>query len=177
MRVERIPVKEEKSSVPEPELDFSLLDELIEKYKSKRGKMIPLLQRTQEAFGYIPREAFEKISRETGMHLSEMYSVATFYVQFRLHPVGKHIISVCHGTAGHVQNVDKITDALEDSLGVEDGETTEDRMFTLESVACLGCCSFAPVMMIGDETYGKLDGNKAVKVVKDIRLKEQKNNG
>lgn len=177
MRVERIPVKHEESQVAEPELDFSQLNELIEKYKFKRGNLIPLLQGTQERFGYIPREAFEKISRETGLKLNELYGVATFYAQFRLQPVGKHIIRVCHGTACHVQNADSITDALKEALNVEDGETTPDRMFTLESVACLGCCSLAPVMMIGEETYGKLDGNKSVKVIKDIRLKEQKNGG
>ena len=101
-----------------------------------------------------------------------MYGVATFYAQFRLKPVGKHIIKVCHGTACHVQNANKITEDLQDSLGVLDGETTEDRMFTLESVACLGCCSLAPVMMIGDDTYGSLTGKEAVNIVKNIKIKE-----
>ena len=101
-----------------------------------------------------------------------MYGVATFYAQFRLNPVGKHIIKVCHGTACHVQNADAISDALKEALNVKDGETTEDRLFTLESVACLGCCSLAPVMMIGDEAYGKLTGASAVKIVKDIKIKE-----
>jgi NADH-quinone oxidoreductase subunit E len=82
------------------------------------------------------------------------------------------VIKVCHGTACHVQNADSITDALKESLKVKDGETTEDRMFTLESVACLGCCSLAPVMMIGEETFGKLKGSDAVKIVKDIRIAE-----
>ncbi|MDZ7775803.1 MAG: NADH-quinone oxidoreductase subunit NuoE [Bacteroidales bacterium] len=123
--------------------------------------------------GYLPREAFEKIARQTGIELNDMYGVATFYAQFRLHPVGKNIIKVCHGTACHVQNADTITEALEDSLKVKDGETTEDGLFTLESVACLGCCSLAPVMMVSDETYGKLTKNKAVKVIKEIRLEEQ----
>ena len=99
-----------------------------------------------------------------------MFGVATFYAQFRLSPVGKNIIKVCHGTACHVQNAIEITESLEEMLKVKDGETTEDRFFTLESVACLGCCSLAPVMMIGDQTYGKLTGNEAVKIVKNIRL-------
>jgi len=86
--------------------------------------------------------------------------------------VGKHIIKVCHGTACHVQNANMITDALEDALKIKDGETTEDRLFTLESVACLGCCSLAPLMMIGEDTYGNLTGNEAVKVIKNIRQKE-----
>ena len=177
MRVERLPVKNEETQVAEPPIDLTLLDDLIQKYKSRRGNLIPLLQGTQDIYGYLPRKAFLKISRETGIELNEMYGVATFYAQFRLQPVGKHIIKVCHGTACHVQNAGGITDALEEALGVADGETTPDRLFTLESVACLGCCSLAPVMMIGEETYGKLDGNKGVKVIKDIRLNEQNNGG
>ena len=132
--------------------------------------MIPLLQGTQELYGFVPRAAFEKIAAETGLELSEMFGVATFYAQFRLQPVGKHIIKVCHGTACHVQNAKEITEAIEEALKVKDGETTEDRFYTLESVACLGCCSLAPVMMIGDQTYGKLTGNEAVKIIKNIRL-------
>jgi NADH-quinone oxidoreductase subunit E len=134
--------------------------------------MIPLLQGTQETYGYIPRAAFEKLANETGLNLSEMYGVATFYAQFRLNPVGKHIIKVCHGTACHVQNANAITEAIQESLNVKDGETTKDNFFTLESVACLGCCSLAPVMMIGDETHGKLTGTEAVKIIKNIKIAE-----
>ena len=152
--------------------DLSKLDHLIVKYRGKKGNMIPLLQGTQETFGYIPRAAFEKLANETGLNLSEMYGVATFYAQFRLNPVGKHIIKVCHGTACHVQNANAITEAIQESLNVKDGETTEDNLFTLESVACLGCCSLAPVMMISDETHGKLTGTDAVKIIKNIRIKE-----
>lgn len=175
MRIQRISVAEEEQLVKEnDDIDLSVLDPLIEKYKNIKGNVIPLLQGTQQQLGYIPREAFEKISRETGLDLTHLYGVATFYAQFRLTPVGKHIIKVCHGTACHVQGAENITDALEDSLKVKDGETTEDGIFTLESVACLGCCSLAPVMMIGEETYGKLSRDKSVKVIKNIRLHEQK---
>lgn len=170
MRIARIGAMKE-AALQENE-DLSRLDHLIEKYKGKKGNLIPLLQGTQEMFGYIPRPAFEKIANETGLNLSEMYGVATFYAQFRLNPVGKHIIKVCHGTACHVQNANSITEAIQESLNVKDGETTEDNMFTLESVACLGCCSLAPVMMIGDETSGKLTGTEAVKIIKNIRIKE-----
>ncbi len=171
MRIQRVN-QEEKAVTEQVSVDLSLIDKLIAKYSNKRGALIPILQGTQDIFGYIPREAFEKINQETGIKLSDMYGVATFYAQFRLHPVGKNIIKVCHGTACHVQNAGKITDALKEALKVDDGETTEDRMFTLESVACLGCCSLAPVMMIGDNTFGKLTGNEAVKVIKEIKLKE-----
>jgi len=153
-------------------IDLSAIDSLIEKYKDKKGNMIPLLQGIQEIYGYLPKDAFHKVSKDANIELSDMYGVATFYAQFRLAPVGKHIVKVCHGTACHVQNAKELTDALQDSLNVNDGETTSDGLFTLESVACLGCCSLAPVLMIGDETYGKLTGDKAVRIVRDIKRQE-----
>ena len=170
MRIERI--KKTKEIRAKDEVDLSLIDSLISKYKGKKGNLIPILQGTQHIYGYIPKEAFIKISDETGLKLSDMYGVATFYAQFRLKPVGKHIIKVCHGTACHVQNANLLTEALQEYLDVKDGETTEDRLFTLESVACLGCCSLAPAMMIGDDTYAKLTGKEAVNIVKNIKLKE-----
>jgi NADH-quinone oxidoreductase subunit E len=153
-------------------VDLTLIDPLIKKYKGKKGNMIPLLQGTQDVYGYLPGAAFEKIASETGLNLSDMFGVATFYAQFRLKPVGKHIIKVCHGTACHVQNAKEISEALEEALKIKDGETTEDRFYTLESVACLGCCSLAPVMMIASQAYGKLTGNEATKIVKNIRIME-----
>lgn len=170
MRISRIP--RIPGNVVADSVDLSHLDYLIKKYRNKKGSMIPLLQGAQEIYGYIPAVVFEKYNRELGLSLSEMYGVATFYAQFRLAPVGKNIIKVCHGTACHVQNAGAITDALKEALKVNDGETTEDRLFTLESVACLGCCSLAPVMMIGNDTFGKLTGSEAVKVIKEIRLRE-----
>lgn len=170
MRIARI--RKETAVAEQVTVDLSLMDPLIEKYKGKKGNMIPLLQGTQELFGYIPCEAFTKLAENTGLKLSDMYGVATFYAQFRLNPVGKHIVKVCHGTACHVQNANELTEALEEALKIKDGETTEDGLFTLESVACLGCCSLAPVMMIGDDTYGKLTGAQSVKIVKNIRISE-----
>jgi NADH-quinone oxidoreductase subunit E len=170
MRIARITTQQEQQV--NDAVDLSLIDHLIEKYKHKKGNMIPLLQGAQTIYGYIPKAVFEKISAKTGLSLSDMYGVATFYAQFRLNPVGKYIIKVCHGTACHVQNATKISEALVESLKVADGGTTEDRLFTLESVACLGCCSLAPVMMIQDNTYGKLTGAEAVRIVKDIRINE-----
>lgn len=170
MRVSRIPVK--RTGVVSEKPDLSLLNPLISKYKNRKGNMIPLLQGAQNIYGFIPKQAFEKLSQDTGLSLSEMYGVATFYAQFRMKPVGKHIIKVCHGTACHVQNANVISEAIQDALKVKDTETTEDGLFTLESVACLGCCSLAPVMMIGDHTFGKLTGKEAVKIIKEIRIKE-----
>jgi len=170
MRITRLNPK--KTENAEELVDLRLLEPLIEKNKGKKGNLIPLLQGAQDLFGFIPRPVFEKISAECGIPLSDMFGVATFYAQFRLKPVGRHIIKVCHGTACHVQNAKEITEAIEEMLKVKDGETTEDRFYTLESVACLGCCSLAPVMMIGDQTYGKLTGNEAVKIIKNIKLAE-----
>lgn len=170
MRVKRI--YQETTEDQLDNIDLTLVDPVIQKYKGKKGNMIPLLQGAQNIYGYIPKSVFKKLSEETGLRLSDMYGVATFYAQFRLKPVGKHIIKVCHGTACHVQNANSITDALQEGLNVKDGETTGDGLFTLESVACLGCCSLAPVMMIGDETFGKLTGSEALKIVKDIKIKE-----
>lgn len=170
MRIERIDARRENDA--QEAVDIDLLNPLIEKYRDKKGNLIPLLQGAQDIYGYIPRVVFIRLSEAAGIPLSEMYGVATFYAQFRLSPVGKHIIKVCHGTACHVQNAKSITTSLKEALKVDDGGTTEDRLFTLESVACLGCCSLAPVMMIGTETFGKLTGAQAVKIVKNIRISE-----
>ncbi|NSW45980.1 MAG: NADH-quinone oxidoreductase subunit NuoE [Bacteroidales bacterium] len=152
-------------------VDLKLLDPIIEKYKNKKGNTIPILQSTQQIFGYIPSIAFEYISQKTGLKVSEMYGVATFYAQFRLKPVGKHIIKVCHGTACHVQGANALSDSILEALQIKDGETTPDGFYTVESVACLGCCSLAPVMMIDEDTYGKLTGKSAVNIIKEIKLK------
>jgi NADH-quinone oxidoreductase subunit E len=172
MRAERIKRKRRDLQSGES-TDTALLDDLIKKYSGKKGIMIPVLQETQSIYGYIPRAAFEKLSDELHLNLSDMYGVATFYAQFRLNPVGRNIIKVCHGTACHVQNAGVVTGALEEALKITDGETTKDRLFTLESVACLGCCSLAPVMMVGDETHGKLTGKEAVRIIKEIKIHDR----
>lgn len=171
MRVKRI-TKEGPGQASDA-ADLSMLDPLIKKYKGVKGNMIPLLQGAQAIYGYIPKEVFEKLASETGLKLSDMYGVATFYAQFRLNPVGKHIIKVCHGTACHVQDADSISIAIREYLKIKDGETTPDKIFTLESVACLGCCSLAPVMAVGDETFSKLNGKSSVKIIRDIKLSEK----
>ncbi len=171
MRIQRLkPARKEELLLGE--VDLTLMEPLLEKYKDRKGNMIPLLQGTQEIYGYLPKAAFAKIHQATGLELNEMYGVATFYAQFRLVPAGKHIVKMCHGTACHVQNVTAITDEILDNLQIKDGETTEDGLFTVETVACLGCCSLAPVMMIGDETYGKLSPRQAVKIIREIRRSE-----
>jgi len=138
-------------------------------FAEEEGKLIPTLQKVQEQDGYISRERIHEIHRKSGVPLSHIFGVATFYSQFRLHPVGKNIIRVCHGTACHVSGAKGITDALEDALGVATGETTGDRLFTLEMVSCLGCCSLAPVIMINNDTYGNLAPNGIKKILKPYK--------
>lgn len=171
MRIERIsPAIAGKTAT---DVDLSLIDPVIEKYEGHKGAVIPVLQGIQNVYGFLPEAAIIKASDALKVSVSDLFGVATFYSQFRLLPVGKHIIKVCHGTACHVQNATAISEALEEGLDIKDGQTTEDGLFTLESVACLGCCSLAPVMMISGETYGKLTGKSAVKVVNDIRILEK----
>jgi len=133
------------------------------------GELIPLLQSAQEHFGYIPRRAIRYISEVSKTPESKIYGVVTFYSQFRLQPMGKNVLRLCTGTACHVANSGVLLDTLQDELGVEVGGTTEDGIFTLFSVACIGCCSLAPVMMVNGDTKGKLTPAATRKVVRKIR--------
>jgi NADH-quinone oxidoreductase subunit E len=135
-------------------------------------KLIPLLQKAQAEEGYLSRERLLKIQEQTGAPLAAIYGVATFYSQFRHRPVGKNIIRICHGTACHVNNANDITKAIQDHLQIGDGETTQDRLFTLETVACLGCCSLAPVIMVGSTTHGKLTTREVRRILKKYQDKE-----
>ncbi|MFO7789647.1 MAG: NADH-quinone oxidoreductase subunit NuoE [Bacteroidota bacterium] len=172
MRIQRIETPKQKVLVEE--VDLTKIDPVIQEFKGKSGILIPLLQKIQNLYGYIPKQSFKYVADRTNLRLADMFGVATFYTQFRLNPVGKYIIKVCHGTACHVQGAKTITEAIEDSLQIKDGETTDDKLFTLESVACLGCCSLAPVMMINDDTHGKLTGKSATKIIRNLKL--QNNN-
>ena len=157
--------------------DFSKLDPVLKKYANQPGSLITILQSTQEIYGYLPEDAMRYIAERTGVAPAKVYGVATFYTQFRLKPVGKHIIMLCRGTACHVNGAAGIEEAISEHLSIKDGETTEDGLFTLDIVACLGCCSLAPVMMIkgpgGEETYGSLTKDSAVKIIEEIRSREE----
>lgn len=148
------------------ERHLAAVDEIAARYAGSEGSLIPILQEVQDAVGYLPTEVMMRIAERTGVPAARVYGVATFYSQFRLEPVGRYIIKVCHGTACHVQGADAITRAICDELGVEEGGTTEDGRFTVDSVACLGCCSLAPVMMIEEHTYGRLTPEEARKIVR-----------
>lgn len=138
-------------------------------FRGEGGSLIPLLQKVQTEEGYISREQIAEIHRKTGVPLSHIFGVATFYAQFRLRPVGRNVIKVCHGTACHVARASAISLALTDLLKIGEGETTPDREFTLETVSCLGCCSLAPVIMINKDTHGSLQPNDLRKVLAPYR--------
>ena len=143
------------------------------RYDGAPGELIPLLQSAQDHFGYVPRKAINYIAGVTGVPESEVYGVITFYSQFRLQPMGKYVIRACDGTACHVSGSRMIIDTIEDELGIEVGGTTEDGIFTLNTVACIGCCSLAPVIMINDETHGQLTPASVRKLLREVRRKEK----
>lgn len=136
--------------------EFQKLDQVLNNFKNKKGALIPVLQAAQDIFGYLPKDGLAEISRQLGLPLSKVYGVVTFYSQFHLNPRGRNIVRVCLGTACHVRGGAKISLAVEKAIGIKDGETTADLRYTFESVACLGACGLAPVMMINGETYGRL---------------------
>ena len=150
-----------------PASETKKIADIISKYGGNKGVLIPVLQEVQAALGYLSPGTMAAIAGGLAMPLSQVYGVVTFYTQFRLKPIGRHLIRVCHGTACHVAGVEKVGQALTSELHAADGETTGDGKFTLESVACLGCCSLAPVMMIDNDTYGRLTPDLAVKAVKE----------
>lgn len=149
------------------------IDSMINRIGTKPEMAIPLLQAVQTEFRYIPLEAIEYIATKTEMTETRLYGVATFYSQFRLNPVGEIIIKVCHGTACHVAGAKGVTEALEARLGIKTGETTANGKYTLDSVACLGCCSLAPVVSVNGEIHGGLDRKSAAKLIDDL---EKSNN-
>jgi NADH-quinone oxidoreductase subunit E len=136
------------------------------KHEGDPGALIPLLQSAQETYGFVSEQSIDYISHITGIPAADIYGVVTFYAQFRTKPLGKHVIRVCNGTACHVNGAKPIYDTLSDELGIVYEETTDDGMFSLISVACIGCCSLAPVIVIDDETYGRLDPPKLRKIIK-----------
>ena len=155
-----------------PQSNLKLLEPLIDEFASVPGSLITILQNAQEIYGYLPKDVIYYIAEKTGNTPAEVMGVATFYSQFRLEPLGKYLIMICQGTACHVNGSEKISAAVSEYLGIESGKTTTDGLFTLEKVACLGCCSLAPVIMINGEAFGNLTEEKAVAILKNLREKE-----
>ena len=153
--------------------DLSLLEETLEKYKNINGSLITVLQKAQEIYGYLPADVIYKIAEEMNLTPAKVMGVATFYTQFRFEPVGKYLIMLCQGTACHVNGSERIEKTITEVLGISDGETTGDGLFTLKNVACLGCCSLSPVMMINEKTYGLLTPEKVREILNELKEREK----
>lgn len=143
--------------------------ELMGHYKGEQGALVPLLQGAQAIFGYLPEDVMRRVAEAAGEPLSSALGVATFYAQFRLRPHAKHTIRCCHGTACHVSGATRISDEIERYLGIHAGENTDDMLYTIEEVHCVGACGMAPVVMINDRAHGKLTPDKAVEVIRTFR--------
>lgn len=147
-------------------IDLNKLTPILEEFKGKKLSLIPLLQKVQDEFGYIPPETIEPIAKALHVFPSEVQGVITFYAQFSLEPRGKYIIRVCRGTACHVRGGRSILKIMKRELGLEEGQTTEDYLYTLETVACLGACFLAPTMMVNKTYFGKLSPPKITSILK-----------
>ncbi len=156
--------------IVENKANFDELLSYIEAQDVSQGVLMQTLHKAQELFGYLPIEVQKFISEKTGIPMAEIYGVATFYTQFSLEPKGKHTVGVCMGTACYVKNAQLVLDKLVSELGIPVGATTEDDLFTLEATRCLGCCGLAPVMMVGETVYGKVDPKDVPDIVNSYRL-------
>ncbi|MCF8001426.1 MAG: NADH-quinone oxidoreductase subunit NuoE [Halanaerobiales bacterium] len=154
-------------SCEENKLDKYLepLNKIFDKYTKDEKYLIPILQDAQDEYGYLPEEVLKEIACKLDLSLSQVFGVVTFYSQFHLEPRGENIIRVCTGTACHVRGGAEVLDQLKQELNIDSGETTEDLEFTLETVACIGACGLAPVIMINDDTYGRMNSKKVPEVL------------
>lgn len=156
-------------------IDTAKLDEIIASYGAKKANLIAILQKVQEVFRYLPEDAMTYIGTKIeGLSPATVFGVATFYAQFSLEPKGKYVIKVCDGTACHVRGSMPVLNAINARLNVKDGQlTTDDGLFTVETVSCLGACGLAPVVVINDKVYPQMTSD-AIKIVLDTLLKEEK---
>lgn len=156
------------TATQEETLDLAPLEEVLEQYRDQKGAVIPVLQKAQAIFGYLPREVLEKIAEGMGVPLSQVYGVVTFYSQFYLTRRGRHIIQECDGTACHVRGAARIIDAVQKELGIKPGETTPDYRLTYEVVYCLGSCGLAPVAVVDGTVVGKLVPERMLEIIRGL---------
>jgi NADH-quinone oxidoreductase subunit E len=150
-------------------LDWTEIGNIIERYNRDKECLLMIMQDISGMYNYVPKETIPLLSEKLGLPESLIYSVASFYKTISLEPRGKYIISLCTGTACHVRGADKIMETLEGQLGIGEGETTEDQLFTLESVRCIGCCASGPVMTVNQDTHGGLDRTSTLKIVQEYK--------
>ena len=149
-------------------VDKTLVDPILEKYAGSSGNLIAILQKAQDIYGYLPNDLLLYIAKKTGIKPAKIYGVVTFYAQFRTAPAGKNHILLCQGTACHVNGSADIEAAVKEFLKTEEGRITENGLFSYDNVACLGCCSLSPVMMINGRTFGELTREKVKKILTEI---------
>lgn len=159
------------SQIAEAKTD-AVVDMVLGRYPLRPSSLISVLEDLQESLNYLPEDVLDRVAMDLQVPRAQVYHVATFYKSFSLTPRGEHLISICRGTACHVQGAQKIADMLESELNIRDGETTADGMFTMQSVRCLGCCSLAPAIMIDREVYGGVTPGALRKVLKSYRDKK-----
>ena len=144
---------------------------ILEHYAGVPGSLITVLQKAQEIYGFLSTDLMRYIAIETDISIAKVYGVATFYTQFRFEPIGKYLVMLCQGTACHVNGAERVEEVVMETLNIKEGETTADGLFTLNNVACLGCCSLSPVMMVNDTTYGQLTPDKVKNILAEIKEK------
>lgn len=150
------------------DIDVGLIEPILQEFREQKGALIPILQRTQEIYGYLPGDAMDEISKKTGVSISQLYGVATFYAQFNLEPRGRHLIQVCDGTACHVKGAPKLVEAVEKEFNLEAGGSDPDFEYTLEIVYCLGSCGLAPIALVDEQVYGNTTADSLVQHIKEL---------
>ena len=148
--------------------DLRALDRILAQYQGQKGAVIPILQQIQDAYGFLPKDILAITSKRTGIPLSQLFGVATFYAQFRLTPRGRHLIKVCDGTACHVRGAAKTVQAIENAFSMQAGGNSPDLRYTLEIVYCLGSCGLAPVVVVDDKVYGQTKPEPVVRQLKKL---------
>jgi NADH-quinone oxidoreductase subunit E len=153
------------------ESNLSIIDAIAHKHNARKGAVISILQEVQDTYGCVSKAAIQRIAEDTGIAASEIFGIVTFYSQFRLEPLGENVIKVCHGTACHLNGAEKVSDSICKCTGTREGETSPDGKFTVESVACLGCCSLAPAIMVNGEVHARLTTEKINNLVEELKEK------
>lgn len=149
-------------------IDVGLLEPILLEFRDQKGVVIPILQRAQDLYGYLPEEAMIEIAKKSKISISQLYGIATFYSQFNLEPRGRNIISICDGTACHVRGAPKLVTAVEEKLNLVAGGSDPDFRYTLEIVYCLGSCGLAPIALVNDQVYGNTTPDSLVEQVMEL---------
>ena len=150
------------------DIDIGLIEPILKEFRDQKGAVIPILQGTQDIYGYLPEDAMVEISKKSKISISQLYGVATFYSQFNLEPRGRHLIRVCDGTACHVKGAPKLVEAVEKEFNLKSGGSDPDFEYTLEIVYCLGSCGLAPIALVDEQVYGNTTADSLVKHIKEL---------